>query len=245
MKRLAIVLALMFAPQAAAQDAETRVYGAAQSCTGLRAYLRNYPNGRFTADARARLARDCAEPAAPKAVPAPRPAAPKTVPSPVRTTTIDQCVQARADWANIASTRDIPVLRAFRDSAPSACAVQRAQAQSRIDVLEDEKRVANAAAAAAPARKRAEWNGVPEFEGNWFLVGEVASGVTCASFPWRFTPMGAGFEWNAEPGRLLSVERLVPPTLKTPDGRRFILESSGTIREEDGSGKFYCTLRRQ
>lgn len=53
---------------------------------------------------------------------------PRTPPAPAA----DPCVQARADWAAIEQSPDIAVLQAFLQSAPQTCAVQRAQAQSRI-----------------------------------------------------------------------------------------------------------------
>ncbi|MDX2234511.1 MAG: hypothetical protein NW200_08435 [Hyphomonadaceae bacterium] len=238
MKRATVALSVWMAAlawgPAAAQDAETRVYGAAQTCTGLRAYLRNYPNGRFVGDARNRIARDCPAEAAPAPVPAPKTVTPAPRPAPV-----DPCVQARADWAEIRDSTDIPVLRAFRDSTPATCAVQRAQAQVRIDALESQK-----TAAAALARKRAEWNGVPEFEGTWVLS---TSGTGCSGFPWRFERNGSGFLLRyAEGTEAHTVASLSPPTLRRDnDGSMRIITGDGMMRSETSDGKVHCTVRRQ
>ncbi|MDX2234512.1 MAG: hypothetical protein NW200_08440 [Hyphomonadaceae bacterium] len=237
--RLAVILALfaasLWAPAASAQDAETRVYGAAQSCTGLRAYLRNYPNGRFVADARARIARDCAEaPAA--ATPAPA----------VRVAPADPCVQARADWGYISNTTDIALLRTYMDNAPGACAIQRAQAQARIRQLEGEQSAAQRRASEEQSR-RAAWNGVPGFDGVWV---DVSGG--CRKFPWRFVPNGelidlqsSGPNWVYEYSS--KVTSTNPPTLFHDDGHRITLVSPNEIRREGvpPAAAYTCIARKQ
>lgn len=48
----------------------------------------------------------------------------------------DPCIRARADWSDISTSNDLAVLRAYRRATPSACAVQRAQADARIAEVE-------------------------------------------------------------------------------------------------------------
>jgi hypothetical protein len=141
MRAIAAILAfgLAFAlPNAAtAQDAESGVYAAAKDCSGLRSYLRSYPNGRFRADAQARIAKDCE---APK--PVMRAAAPPPAP-------VDPCIRARADWPQISGSNDLSVLRTFLSATSYECQVQRAQAASRISEIETVQRDAAARQAAA------------------------------------------------------------------------------------------------
>ncbi len=104
---------LAVSPASHAQDSDSLTWARANSCERIRDYIARYPSGRYLAQARAQLtARNC---------PAPQASAPA-----------DPCVQARADWAAIATSSDLGVLRAFRNAAPAACAVQRAQADARI-----------------------------------------------------------------------------------------------------------------
>jgi hypothetical protein len=48
----------------------------------------------------------------------------------------DVCVQARADWESIQSSTSLAVVRAYRESIPSACVVQRTLADERMTALE-------------------------------------------------------------------------------------------------------------
>lgn len=135
---LALVLAGAFPGVAAGQDAESSIYAAAKDCSGLRAYLRTYPNGRFRADADARIAKDCA-------TPAPKPTPVQTVaPSPPP----DPCIRSRADWPHISASSDLNVLRAYLNQTPYDCGVQRAQATTRIADVENAQRQAAANLAA-------------------------------------------------------------------------------------------------
>lgn len=125
---LAFVM-LLTAPAARAQDSDALTWARANTCELIRAYIARYPNGRYLATARAQLtARNC--------------------PAPQATAPADPCVQARADWTAIATSSDLNVLRAFRNTAPAACAVQRAQADARISELQ------RAASARAPLQPR-------------------------------------------------------------------------------------------
>jgi len=60
-------------------DNEKEVYSAAVKlgCPGLRAYLANYPKGKYREDAQARIARGCAPSSAAGAAPAPPAGAPE------------------------------------------------------------------------------------------------------------------------------------------------------------------------
>ena len=141
MRAIAAILAfglVLAAPTVATgQDTESAVYAAAKDCSGLRSYLRSYPNGRFRADAQARIAKDCE---APK--PVTRAAAPPPAP-------VDPCIRARADWPQISASNDLSVLRAFLSATSYECQVQRAQATSRINELETAQRDAAARQTAA------------------------------------------------------------------------------------------------
>lgn len=141
MRAIAAVLAFGlvggFPSAATGQDAESSIYSAAKDCSGLRSYLRTYPNGRFRADAQARIAKDCETPK-----PVARLASPPPPPA-------DQCVRARADWPQISGSKDLSVLRTFLNATPYECAVQRAQASSRINEIETSQREAAASLAAA------------------------------------------------------------------------------------------------
>ena len=230
---IALAVLALSGSAAFAQSAESTAWvRAQQSCDGLRAYIRDYPQGRFIARARTELPTRCPPP--------PRTETKKAVPT---TQTPDRCLQARADWAGIQNSTDITVLRAFRDSAPAACAVQRAQAQSRIETLEAEARRLAEARLQAEAKRRL-WNGVPQFEGTWV----VASGTGCIGSPFSFRPNGSKIQVLSSDGSVNyenQVENTNPPTLVGPSGHRLVIQSDGTIRDSGGDGGFHCYLRRQ
>lgn len=121
---VALTMPAAIAAPAYAQDAESQVFNAAKTCDGLKAYLRAYPDGRFHDAAQSRIEHDCK--------PAPAPSLKAATEKPSST---DPCVQARADWKEMADSKDIPVLQAFINQTPASCGVQRAQAQVRMDAL--------------------------------------------------------------------------------------------------------------
>ncbi len=63
--------------------------------------------------------------------------APAAAPSPSSTpgASQDVCVQARADWEAIQSSTSLAVVRAYRESLPGACVVQRTLADERLAAL--------------------------------------------------------------------------------------------------------------
>lgn len=225
------ILALTGTGAMHAQDAESVVYGAAKSCAGLRAYLRSYPEGRFRDDASARIASECEAPKPARAQPMVQPAKPA-----------DPCIQARADWNEIRTSSTTSVLRAFIEATPSACAVQRAQAEARIAEVEDARRTAAATQANAAAnQKRAQWNGVPEFDGRWVK----ASGSGCGAFPWSFQPAGKGLTLNYAGGTSdYEVVSTTPPKIRKENGFAVTVDGDG-LRAEKADGSFACSIRRE
>lgn len=143
----ALAFALLNAlPNAATgQDTESAVYAAAQDCSGLRAYLRSYANGRYRADAQARMAKECE---APKQTNNPAPSSIRNLTTPP-VAPVDPCIRARADWPQISGSSDLSILRAFLNVTPYDCQVQRAQATARISEVETAQREVAARQAAA------------------------------------------------------------------------------------------------
>lgn len=127
-------LALAPAQTASAQDAESALYGRATSCDALRSYLRAYPDGRFRANAEARVAKDC------NVIPAPKQQTAKVEEKKPEIAAVDYCAQARADWPAIQASEDTRVLSAFIKATPAVCAVQLSQAQSRLQTVEESAR---------------------------------------------------------------------------------------------------------
>jgi hypothetical protein len=217
---------LAVAPPSVAQDAESRIFAAAKTCTGLNAYLRAYPKGRFRTDAQARITKECG------ATPVPA-----STTKPASTPAADQCVKARADWAKLSASNDISELQSFLSGAPKSCTTQRTQAQARLDTLQ----------AAETERKRVVWNGVPEFDGVWVLDTSVTN-ADCGNFPWTHKPQGQYIRriYGNGDHRDLRVESISPPALHVRENNkgRAVIEGQ-RMRIEDKDGKLDCYLKRQ
>lgn len=233
----ASLVALACSPASVAQDAESQVYAAAKTCTGLNAYLRAYPAGRFKTDAEARIAKDCpttaSQPTPPKPATTPKPTSPK----PPFVPAADPCTKARTEWTQISMTQDTAALRSYISGLPSACSTQKTQAQARLDSLQ----------AAANDAKRKLWFGVPEFDGVWVLDASSPN-AGCGNFPWRYSPNGQYIRriYGNGDTRDMRVESTSPPALHVRENNkgRAVIEGQ-RMRIEDKDGKLDCYLKRQ
>ncbi len=241
--RTLIAIAAVFAatsavaPRATAQDAESSVYAAAKTCAGLRSYLKAYPTGRYRTNAEQRIASDCT-PDKPADKPADKP--PSPAPTPVGQASprppADPCLQARADWNQLAQSLDTAVLRTYLSTLPQACTTQRALAEARIASLQS----------AVEAQKRTQWNGVPEFDGVWVL--DPGTGNGCGNLPWRHAPNNAFIRRIYADGstRDMKVLSTSPPTLGVRENNkgRAVIEGE-RMRVDNADGKLACYLKRQ
>lgn len=221
-------------PASSAEIDEALAFAEARTCYELRAYLRDYPDGRFKAQATADIARECAPAPTTTAAPKPKPAAPAAPPPPP----VDPCVQARADWASISSTNDAAVLNSFMSATPGACETQRALAMARLDTLK----------AQSDEAKRAQWLGVPQFDGEWVL-DTGAPNAGCGNFPWRHARNGDYIRRIYGNGdfRDMRVAATSPPTIRVRENNRgrAVIEADGRMRIEDKDGNLDCYLKRQ
>lgn len=119
----ALVLgALMCAPESRAQDSDSLTWARANTCERIQAYITQFPNGRYLAEARRQLtARNCdgARAASRQATAPPA----------------DPCVQARADWSALSTSTDVLALEAYTRAIPQRCAVQLTLANDRLQTL--------------------------------------------------------------------------------------------------------------
>jgi hypothetical protein len=218
---------------ATAPDEEARIFAAATTCDGLNAYVSSYPEGKFKADADARISKECAPAATTTTASATKPKAETpSAPPP------DPCARAKTEWAKISATDDMSVLSSFISGAAKSCATQRNQAQARLDTLQ----------AAENDRKRTAWNGVPEFDGSWVLDTSVPN-VSCGNFPWRHQPNGARIRriYGNNDYRDMKVLGASPPTIGVLENNkgRAIVEADGRMRIENKDGYLDCYLKRQ
>lgn len=180
---------LMAAP-ALAQSSEISAWVRGQrSCEGLRAYLRDFPRGRYSDNAFQELARRRCPPVAqtPPAPPSSAPDAQKTAtpatPPPPAAPPADVCATAREYWQVNQRTMTPGSIRVFLSAvAPASCTDLRAEAENRIVAIEAEwARVAAANEAEEKQRRFRQ-----TYEGAWVSQTAPTIGLNCGGFPWRF-----------------------------------------------------------
>lgn len=154
-----LIYALVSASSAAGQSvkSDSLMWAYAKSCADIRNYIDLYPSGRHIEAAQEQLrARNCVAPN--RQSPPPLHSRPQPTPQPSPQPQGDQCAQARADWPVAERSTSLPVVRAYRDSLPSACSLWRVRAEERIATLENaeaQRRSADLAKSRDVARQNA------------------------------------------------------------------------------------------
>jgi hypothetical protein len=151
----------------------------------------------------------------------------------------DPCRQTRSDWAALAASKDVTLLKKFQARVPEACAIELALVESRLKELAAADVAAAEKANAADAVARA-------FSGSFVAVPDRSG--ECGRLPWRFEPAG-GDGWlrisqggDKEPFTLTGTS---PPTLRHSGGLKIVARKGGQLEVIPGDERPSCLLQRE